>query len=165
MKARDTRCSVLHYAYKLLSYRGRSEAEMVTRLRMKGFDEDSVSEAVTHLKESGFLDDRKLAASLRRYAEEAKQLSIAATRRFLLQRGVPLEMISEVTGDIDEVETAKKLVEKKVAAWRKQSPSRKGSPPDGTLVRKLYGILYRKGYPSEAIRKVLHHYTGKEDMV
>ncbi len=165
MNVRDSRGSVLHYAYKLLSYRSRSEAEMAGRLRLKGFDEASVSEAIIHLKKSGFLDDRKLAASLRRYAEESKQLSIAATRRFLLQRGVPAEMINEVTGDIDEVETAKKLVEKKVAAWRKHSPLRKGSLPDGTLARKLFGILYRKGYPSETIRKVLHHYTGKEDIL
>ncbi|MCL4476950.1 MAG: recombination regulator RecX [Nitrospirae bacterium] len=165
MRIHDPRRSVLHYAYKLLSYRSRSEAEMVRRLRMKGFDEPSVSKAIIQLKESGFVDDRKLAASLRRYAEESKQLSITGTRRFLLQRGVPAEMINEVVGDIDELETAKKLVEKKVAAWRKQSLSRKGSQLDDTLIRKLYGILYRKGYPPEAIKKVLRRYTGKEDIV
>jgi len=164
MSIRDPYRSVLHYAYKLLSYRSRSEAEMAGRLRMKGFDEPTVSKAITQLKESGFLDDRKLADSLRRYAQESKRLSIIGTRRFLLQRGVPAEMIGEVLRDIDEIETARKVVEKKVASWRKQGVSRKGSQLDGSLVRKLYGILYRKGYPSEAIRKVLHDYTGKEDI-
>lgn len=164
MSIQSPRRSVLHYAYKLLSYRSRSEAEMVRRLRMKGFDEPSVSKAISRLKESGFLDDRKLAASLRRYAEESKQLSIAGTRGFLLQRGVPEEMIDEVVGDIDEIETATKLVEKKIAGWRKQSFSRKGSQLDDTLIRKLYRMLYRKGYPSDAIKKVLHHHTEQEDM-
>lgn len=163
MRIHDPHRSVLHYAYKLLSYRGRSEAEMVRRLRMKGFDEASISKAVIQLRESGFLDDRKLAASLKRYAEESKQLSITGTRRFLFQRGVPAEMINEVVGDIDELETAKKLVEKKIAAWGKQGFSRKEPRLDDALIRKLYGILYRRGYPSEAIKKVLQHYTGKED--
>jgi regulatory protein len=165
MRVQNPRRSVLHYAYKLLSYRGRSEAELVRRLRLKGFDESAIGNAITQLKESGFLDDRKLAASLRRFAEESKQLSITGTRRFLLQRGVPLDMINEVVGDIDEIETARKLVEKKIAAWRKQSLSGKGSQLDGALIRKLYGILYRKGYPSEAINKVLQHYGDKEDIV
>lgn len=164
MSIQPPRRSVLHYAYKLLSYRSRSEAEMVKRLRMKGFDEPSVSKAISQLKESGFLDDRKLAASLRRYAEESKHLSITGTRRFLRQRGVPAEMINEVLGDIDEIETARRLVEKKVFAWRKPGLHRQDVPLDSAMVRKLYGLLYRKGYPSEAIRKVLHHYTGKEDI-
>ncbi len=163
MKIHDPRRSVLHYAYKLLSYRGRSEAEIVRRLRMKGFDEPAISAAVIQLKESGFLDDRKLATSLRRYAEESKQLSIMGTRRYLLQRGVPAEMIEVVVGDIDEIETAKRLVEKKIAAWERQGFSRKFPRLDDTSIRKLYGILFRRGYPSETIRKVLEHYTGKED--
>ena len=164
MSIQDPRRSVLHYAYKLLSYRGRSEAEMVRRLKMKGFDEPSVRNAILQLKKGGFLDDTKLAASLRRYAEESKQLSIIGTRRFLLRRGVPAETINEVVGDIDELETARKLVEKKIASWRRQSLSREVSHLDATLIRKLYGILYRKGYPSDAIKTVLHHYTDQEDM-
>ncbi len=164
MRVQAPRLSVLHYAYRLLSYRSRSEEEMVRRLRMKGFDELSVRKAVSQLRESGFLDDRKLAASLRQHAEESKQLSLIGTRRFLLQRGVPPEIIAEVVGDIDEIGTATKLVEKKIAAWRKQSLSRKGLQMDGALIRKLYGVLYRKGYPADAIRKVLHRYADKEDL-
>jgi regulatory protein len=164
MSIRDPYRSVLHYAYKLLSYRGRSEAEMAGRLRMKGFDEPEISKAIAQLKESGFLDDRKLADSLRRYAQESKRLSVIGTRRFLLQRGVPAEIVSEVVRDIDEVGTARKVVEKKVASWRKQGLSLKSPQLDGSLVKKLYGLLYRKGYPPEAIKKVLHDYTGKEDI-
>ena len=163
MTAHRDRRSVLHYAYRLLSYRDRSEAEMVRRLTMKGFDEPAVAGAILQLKESGFIDDRKLAASLRRYAEESKHLSASGTRRFLLKRGLPAEMISDALGDTDEIGTARRLVEKKISAWGKHAATGRSLHVDAALFRKLYGILYRRGYPSDAIKEVLEPYRDKED--
>lgn len=162
MRAHDSRRSALHYAYRLLSYRSRSEAEMVRRLRMKGFDETDVGSAVLRLRESGFLDDKRLAASLKRYAEETKHLSARGARRFLIQRGIPLEISDEAVRDLDELETARRLVEKKIAGWGKHGNSNKRQQTDDTMLRKLSGILYRRGYPYGTIRKVLGELNNKE---
>ena len=163
MMGDGSRRSALHYAYKLLSYRGRSEAEMVRRLMLKGFDAAEIRAAVTGLRENGFLDDMRLAASLRRYAEESKHLSLSGTRRFLIERGIPADISEEVVKDIDETETAKRLVEKKIGGWKKHGCSERDPRSGEATLRKLHGVLYRRGYPSEAIKKVLRELKDKED--
>ncbi|HXX80220.1 MAG TPA: regulatory protein RecX [Thermodesulfovibrionales bacterium] len=155
----------LLYAYKLLGYRGRSEKEMMRRLRIKGFDEPVISNVIIRLKSSGLLDDRTLASSLTRYAAESRKLSAAGTRRFLMERGIPRDLINDVLVDMDETETARRVVEKMLTTWAKRGLSRH-QPPHFTpeITKKLYGILYRKGYPSEIIKRTLKQFSCKEDM-
>lgn len=147
MTAGDAHHSALQYAYRLLSYRGRSEAEMIVKLRMKGFDDPTIRKAVEDLRSSGFLNDRRLASSLRRYAEETKHLGIAGTRRFLRERGVPADIADETVRDMDEAEAARRLVEKKLRLM--------GNYPPLKVLRRLYAALYRRGYSPGIIRKVL----------
>jgi len=136
---------------------------MVRKLRAKGFDEPDILSTMLRLKETGFLDDKRLATSLKRYAEESKHLSISGSRRFLIQRGVPADISDEAVKDIDEVETARRLVEKKIAGWGKHGHTQVPPGSDDTRLRKLHGILYRRGYPFEAIKKVLGELKNKED--
>lgn len=130
---------------------------------MKGFDEPDIRSAMLRLKENGFLDDRRLAASLKRYAEESKHLSMSGARRFLIERGISADISDEVLRDMDEAETARRLVEKKITRWEKHGNSKKGLQSDDVTLKRLHGILYRRGYPSEAIRKVLQEFKAKED--
>ncbi|MBT1248229.1 MULTISPECIES: RecX family transcriptional regulator [unclassified Thermosipho (in: thermotogales)] len=48
-------------ALRLLKYRARSESEIKTRLKSKGYSECEIEEVVLQLKEKGFLDDEKFA--------------------------------------------------------------------------------------------------------
>lgn len=155
MKAYNPYESVLQYAYRLLSYRGRSEKEMRERLKRKGFDENTINSVIDRLRSDGYIDDRRLACFLRRYAEEQKQLSISGTKKFLGGRGVPRSIVDDTVKDIDETENAKKLVEKKLKHM--------DSYPSGMIIKKLYGILSRKGYPYETIREALRQFNFKED--
>lgn len=152
--------SALQCAYRLLGYRGRSEKELLGRLRMKGFDGSVVDETISRLKSAGFLDDRRLAASLVRYAGESKHLSVAGTKRFLAERGVPRDIIEETVKELDEMEAAGRLVEKKIAAMGKSG----GEQRSDMIVKRLYGLLHRRGYPHETIRKVLEQFRYREDM-
>ena len=154
----------LLYAYKLLGYRGRSKKEMMKRLRMKGFEEPVIENIIIRLKSSGLLDDRKLASSLKRYAEESRRLSTAGTRRFLMERGIPGDLINDVLADMDETETARRLVEKKLTAWGKRGLGNQPFHFTPEITRKLYGILYRNGYPSEVIKSTLKQFSYKEDL-
>ncbi len=145
----------LRYAFRLLSYRGRSEKEMAERLRRKGFDDSSVASVIDRLRSAGLIDDRKLASSLKRYAGESKHLSILGTKKLLAERGVQRDLIEETVEGIDESEIARSLVERKIAAWGKHLPAggRQLLTPD--VIRKLYAFLLRRGYPSETIKKIL----------
>ncbi|ANQ54084.1 RecX family transcriptional regulator [Thermosipho sp. 1063] len=48
-------------ALRLLKYRARSEMEIKTRLKSKGYSTCEIEEVVLQLKEKGFLDDEKFA--------------------------------------------------------------------------------------------------------
>jgi SOS response regulatory protein OraA/RecX len=137
---------------------------MTRRLRIKGFGDPVIAHVILSLKSCGLLDDRKLASSLTRYAGESRKLSAMGTRRFLTERGIPKDIIHEVLAEMDETETARRLVEKRVTAWEKRRGSSQPFHFTPEITRKLYGLLYRNGYPSEVIKRTLRQFTHKEDM-
>ncbi len=155
---------VLNYAFRLLSYRDRSEKELAGRLRMKGFDDSAIVKVIERLRSGGFLDDRRLAGILKRYARESKHLGLLGTKRFLAERGVPRDLLEETTADIDESDLAKRLVERKIASWRITPPEGDNVELPAATVRRLYGLLARRGFLPETIRKTLRNIKCKEDM-
>jgi regulatory protein len=137
------------YALKLLSYRGRSEKELVERLIKKGLTEPLVSSTIRYLKSAGLIDDRVLAEFLKRKALTTKLLGKKGARRFLLDRGIPRGIVDiELSYDEKEdIENAKILVEKKLKTLRDCSSE--------TGKRRLYNLLLRRGYSFDTINKVL----------
>lgn len=143
------RPSALNYSLKLLSYRGRSERELINRLLMKGYPDDEIKGTLRQLKDKGLIDDRKLALDFMNYAKETKKLGSIGTRNFLLSRGIPEDIIRDMYDDItDEEENALRLIEKR--NFR------------GGEKRKVYSLLQRKGYSFETIRKVLRKFYNEE---
>lgn len=139
----------IHYAYRLLSYRDRSEKELRERLRKKGFSEETVLQSIKHLKDKGFIDDAALAVSLRRSAEDIKLLGSKGVRGFLQQRGISEKIIDDVLTDSesDEIIRAKKLVDRKLKTMKNFS--------DEEIRKKLWRILMRRGYSFDTIRHIL----------
>jgi regulatory protein len=64
----DSHDKAKKYAFKLLSYRGRSEQELKERLIKKGIRKAVASSTVKDLKQLGLIDDRSLAETLKREA-------------------------------------------------------------------------------------------------
>lgn len=147
MKSDDPVKMALNYAYRLLSYRSRSEKELIDKLSTKGFDEGISNKVMRRLRSSGLIDDARLASSLSRMAAEYKHLGASGTRKFLSDRGIPRGIITEAIKEIDEFETAGRLIQKKLKLIR--------DLPENMVIKKLYGILIRKGYSYEVIKKVL----------
>lgn len=143
----------LQYAYKLLSYRGRSEKELSKRLSMKGYDTQLIEDIINKLKLSGFLDDSKLASSLKRHAKETKLLGFEGTKKFLMERGIPPDIIKGTITGLDETETAKKLIDKKIFAWEKLTATQSNIQLNEAALKKIYGLLNRKGFSYETIKK------------
>lgn len=156
MKAfEDSSEDALKYAYRLLGYRDRSEKELSEKLALKGFSGNVAEQAVAHLKDKGFIDDRKLAAALKRNAVDRKYLSMAGTRVYLVKKGIPDEIVNEVLSEeTDYTNTAVRLIEKKVKYL-------KGDDLD--IKRKLWGMLSRRGFPYDTIRKALTSFDLKEE--
>lgn len=142
--------SALSYSLKLLSYRGRSEEELIKRLSARGYDDNDIKNSMMRLKEMGLIDDRSVAFNFRIYAEGTKRLGAIGIRNFLLSRGIPGEIIDEVCHDIDEEGNALRLLEKRIKDY------------DEGNKRRVYSLLQRKGYSFETIRKVLKKFYNEE---
>ena len=146
----DSEPSARRYAFMLLNYRSRSEKELRERLEKKGFSENHIASTLKHLKEAGYLDDHTLAQDLKRQAFDNKLLGYNNAKRFLLNRGVPDEIIDETLEYNEETEAnkIKKLIEKKLKTT--------GNYPDKKKEKKLWDFLVRKGYRFSTIRNALH---------
>jgi regulatory protein len=72
-------------ALRLLARRGRSEVELAGKLRLKGFSEEAIADAMTRCRQLGYLDDARFA---RERARELMRGGRAVGRRVLadLQR-------------------------------------------------------------------------------
>lgn len=145
----DSHDKAKKYAFKLLSYRGRSEKEINERIIKKGMSKAVASSTVTYLKHLGLIDDKSLAESLKREALSRKFLSQKGASLFLHHRGVPREIIDEVLDYDESVDlcTARRLLHKSMRPLRDTSSLK--------ARRRLYGLLARRGYSPDTIKKVL----------
>ena len=141
----------------LLSYRNRSEKELRERLRKKGFSELHISVTLKHLKQSGYLDDHALALDLKRQAFNNKLLGHNRARIFLLDRGLPDDIVNETMTYDEETEAQKiqVLMDKKIKTM--------GICPDNKEKKKLWDFLVRKGYSYNTIRNALQKLTQVEE--
>jgi len=153
----DSESSARKYAFLLLNYRSRSEKELRERLEKKGFSENHIFSTIKHLKETGYLDDHALALDLKRQAFDNKLLGHSSAKRFLLNRGVPDEIIDETLEYNEETEAdkIKKLIEKKLRTT--------GNCPDKKKEKRLWDFLVRKGYSFSTIRNALHNLIRIEE--
>ena len=153
----DSEASAKKYAILLLTYRSRSEKELRERLEKKGFSENHISSTLRHLKKTGYLDDHALALDLKRQAFDNKLLGHKSAKRFLLNRGVPDEIIAETLEYNEETEAdkIKKLIEKKLRAT--------ANYPDKKKEKRLRDFLVRKGYSFSTIRNAFHNFIRIEE--
>lgn len=145
------------YAYRLLSYRGRSEQELREKLIRKGFPPDIAEATLAHLKKNGYLDDPSLAEHLKREALEKKFLGFRGAHSFMLQRGLSRELVDSTLGydEATELRNAQKLVDKKL-----RSVENYLSEGDR---RKLWNMLSRRGFSFTVIQKTLKNIRFEEE--
>ena len=141
----------------LLGYRSRSEKEMRERLKKKGFSEQHIASTLKNLKQAGYLDDRALAQDLIRQAFNNKLLGHNRAKLFLLNRGVPDEIVNETMAYDEEAEAQKiqKLIDKKMQTM--------GDFPGDKKKKKLWDFLVRRGFSYNTIKHALRNMTRFEE--
>lgn len=157
----DSAESALSQAYKLLGYRDRSERELRERLRKKGFSPCSIDRAVATLQAKGFINDEKLAEALRRDAVERRCLGRGGVRAHLIKRGIDrdrAEALAAAAGPEDDeayVEAARRLIEKRHRGM--------GLLDEATVKRRLWGLLARRGFSADTIRRAMKSMNIEEE--
>lgn len=144
IKNQDQEEKFIASAYRYLSYRPRSEKEVVDYLGRKGAKPGEVNRVVSRLKKEGYLDDQEFA----RWWVDQRQQFRPRSRYFLkselAKKGIGAEITKEVLRDVDEQALVEEIILKKKAQMVDLEPVK--------ARKKLIGYLSRRGFSWEKIR-------------
>lgn len=166
---------------RLLAVRPRTRAELATALRQRGIDDEVAAEVLARYGEVGMIDDQAFARAWVSSRHHGRGLARRALATELRQKGVDSDAVSLALEDLDpqtEAATARTLVDRKlrteppiraVAQGREPGSGRGRGPVDRraateALLRRLVGMLARKGYPPglavRVVRDALAEWRG-----
>jgi regulatory protein len=133
-----------------LTGQARSRAELASKLAKKAVPEEIAERLLTRFEEVGLVDDEAFARSWVQSRQSGKGLARRALAQELRRKGiddhVARDALDEVDPD-DEVESARMLVRRKMRAVQRVDRN--------TAIRRLTGMLARKGYPSGVAMRVV----------
>lgn len=145
------------YAYRLLSFRERSEKELKSRMKKAGFDEDNVENALRKVKVSGYVDDERFAKNFAE-SKRSKGFGKLRLRYALKEKGIEETIVRSVVDsmtDGEEIERARSLIARKMKTMR------------GTIGKKeresLRLFLLRKGYSYFIVSKALKDFCNNDE--
>ena len=142
---------------RLLTAAPRTRAELAAALGRRGVPGEAAEAVLGRFTDVGLIDDAAFARAWvesRHYSRGLSRRSLSAELR---QHGVEPEEIREAVSTLDpeqEVATARRLVEQKMAGTR-------GQPPEARI-RRAAGTLARKGYPPGLVFRLIKEVLEQE---
>ncbi|WP_425569464.1 recombination regulator RecX [Nonomuraea salmonea] len=142
---------------RLLTMAPKTRAQLAEALRKRDVPEEAAEAVLSRFSELGLINDEAFAAAWVDSRHHGRGLAKRALAAELRHRGVDSETVSEAVERLDpdqEEETARRLVERKLAATRSLDPQKR--------TRRLAGMLARKGYPSGLAFRVIREALEQE---
>jgi len=138
-KARD-------YAFLLLKFRIRSEKEIYGRLKKKKFNDTTIKETLSFLKDKGFINDDYFAKA---WIESRikRPLGLRRIKEELKIKGIDREIIDRHLEDISKAYSEEATVTKII---KQRFDRLKGAEPQKAK-RRLYAFLLRRGFSPEIV--------------
>jgi regulatory protein len=128
--------------FDLLAARPRSKDELRRALRRKGFDDETSETLLSKLNKAGLVDDAEFAELWVHSRHTRQGLARSALIMELKRKGVDSEIAVQAASEVDsesEEQRARELVRKRLRSL--------GNVDEQTAIRRLLGVLARKGYP------------------
>jgi regulatory protein len=158
----DARRSAYLDALHLLARRELSVQECRARLEERSHPADEIDAALAHLRETGAIDDRRLAIAYARTAVNVKGRGRLRVMRELQARGIEpstvSEALGEVFGELDERSLVARALQKRQRGRRRVL--------DAAEQARLYQYLVRQGFSpavaSAEVRKLRRGESGDE---
>jgi regulatory protein len=145
-----------------LALRPRTRAELATALRKRGIADDVAAEVLDRYDEVGLVDDGAFAKAWVTTRHHGRGLARRALAGELHRKGVASDEVGEALDELDpatEEATARAMVARRLRSER-QHPRR----DNAAILRRLVGMLARKGYPPAlAIRVVKDALAAEEE--
>ncbi len=126
-----------------LTGQARSRSELATKLAGKGVPDDVAGALLDRFEEVGLIDDSAFAHAWVQSRQAGKGLARRALAQELRRKGIDDEVARDALDEVDlddEVEAARLLVRRKLRSV--------AGVDHTTAVRRLAGMLARKGYPA-----------------
>jgi regulatory protein len=156
--APDPEARARQICLRLLTAAPRTRAQLADAMRHGGIPAEAADAVLARFADVGLIDDAAFARAWvesRHYSRGLSRRSLSAELR---RQGIDTEGIREAVGTLDpeqEVATARRLVEQRMAGTRGQ--------PSETRVRRLAGMLARKGYPPGLVFRLIKEAMERED--
>jgi regulatory protein len=142
---------------RLLTVQPRTRAELATALAKRGVPDGAAETVLGRFTEVGLIDDRAFAAAWVDSRHAGRGLARRALAAELRRRGVDGDVVGEAVSVVDaaaEELTARRLVDRRLPSTRRlEQPAR---------VRRLAGMLARKGYPPGLSMRVVRDALAAE---
>ncbi|HEU5270328.1 MAG TPA: regulatory protein RecX [Jatrophihabitans sp.] len=141
---------------RLLTQRARSSAELADALRARNVPDDAAARVLDRLTKVGLVDDRSFAMSFVQAKHAERGLSARELARQLRVKGIGEDTIEDALTGLDA--EAERSAARRLAERRLRSMS--GLPTE-TRIRRLAGMLARKGYSSGVAFQVVREVIGE----
>jgi len=135
---------------RLLTAQPRTRVELAAALARRGVPDDAAATVLGRFTEVGLIDDRAFAEAWVESRHAGRGLARRALATELRRRGIDGETVGEAVATLDretEERTARELVARRLPSLRPLEPAAR--------VRRLVGMLARKGYPPSVAARVV----------
>jgi regulatory protein len=142
---------------RLLTGAPRTRRQLADALRARAFPEQAIAAVLDRFEEVGLIDDVAFADAWVDSRHHGRGLARKALARELRTRGVDATIIDRAVSRLDserEEETARALVARRLRATR--------GLDQGRRLRRLVGMLARKGYPEGMALRVVRQALQEE---
>jgi regulatory protein len=149
--AHDPEARAREVCLRLLTLAPRTRAQLADALRKRGIPDEAADEVLGRFEDVGLIDDAAFARAWVESRHYSRGLAGRALSAELKRRGVAADeiraAIDEQLSPDAEVAAARSLVERRMAATR--------GLPQEQRIRRLAGMLARKGYPAGLAFRVI----------
>ncbi|WP_185084622.1 RecX family transcriptional regulator [Nonomuraea muscovyensis] len=144
---------------RLLTMAPKTRAQLAQALRKRDVPEEAAEAVLDRFSELGLINDEAFAEAWVDSRHHGRGLAKRALAAELRHRGVDSDTVNEAVERLDpdqELETARRLVERKLASTRTLDTQ--------TRTRRLAGMLARKGYPPGLAFRVVKEALEQEGL-
>lgn len=137
-------------ALSFLSYRQRSEKEIINKLKQKEYEENIINNTLEYLRRNNLINDLEFAKSFMRDKINLNKYGPQRIKHELYKKGISSDIAKQIIDEYDhddEYSNALQLAEKKISSYKNDDRN--------AIYRKLGGFLQRKGYSYGCVSKVL----------
>jgi regulatory protein len=141
----------------LLSSQPRTRAELADALARKNVPGEAAAAVLDRFGEVGLIDDAAFASAWVESRHHGRGLARRALAQELRDRGVDAAVAQAALGQVgaeSEEATARALIARKLASTR--------GLPTASRMRRLVGLLARKGYPQGVVLRVVREAIAAE---